>query len=402
MSKRRNIVSDAETVVAQGILPSPRKSRLLGTADPVFFFVFFVLVVFGLVMVYSSSAVYAATQTGDSLYFLKRQMLWVMVGFLAFSLSMRIGYQRLVKYAYPMLLLTVILLILVLIPGIGSNVGGSSRWIRIGSVGIQPGEFAKVSFVIYLAYSLTRKKEKIRAFGGGFLPHLMICGILILLLLGQPDFGTAATLTLMLFFMLYLAGTKLRYLVVAALAALPMAYSMIIGSPYRMRRLLAFLDPWSHRYDIGYQITQSLIGFGSGGVYGVGLGEGKHKLGYTPAAHNDFIYSILGEELGMIGALGLLVLFGIFFWRGVRTALRAPDLFGTYLAFGLTVWIVLQMMINVGVVTGLLPTKGLTLPFISYGGSSIICTMFAAGILLNISAAAGENKQISEAQVTWP
>jgi cell division protein FtsW len=381
---------------------APPESGRPGRADPVLFFVVMALSAFGLVMVYSASAVFAAANNGDSLYFFKRQLINFAAGIAIMVIVFRVGYQRLVRLGAPLLLLTAVLLVLVLVPGLGSRAGGSSRWLRLGPVGFQPGELAKVAFIVYLACSLTRKRKNIKKFGSGFLPPLLVCGLLILLLLGQPDFGTAATLTIMLFLMLFVAGTRITYIVVAALAALPMAYGLIAGSPYRMRRLLAFLDPWTHRFDIGYQISESLMSFGSGGVTGVGLGEGKHKLFFLPAAHTDFIYSIVGEELGLIGAVLVLVLFAVFVWRGLRAALRAPDLFGTYLAFGLTTLVGLQVLINVGVVTGLLPTKGLTLPFLSYGGSSLICTLMAAGILLDISAAANEVSRAPEAKATWP
>jgi cell division protein FtsW len=353
-------------------------------------------------MVYSASAVFAEDQTGDSLYFFKRQMLNVTVGLLLLLAVLRFGYQRLVRFGYPLLALSALLLVVVLVPGLGSTAGGSSRWIRLGPLSFQPGELAKLAFIVYLACSLTRKKEKIQTFSAGFLPHLLISGLLILLLLGQPDFGTAATLTLILFFMLFVAGTRLSYILASALVALPMAYWLITGSPYRMRRMLAFLDPWSHRFDIGYQISESLMSFGSGGLTGVGLGEGKHKLFFLPAAHTDFVFSIVGEELGLLGAGLVLVLFGVVVWRGLRAALRAPDLFGTYLAFGLTTLIALQVLINVGVVTGLLPTKGLTLPLFSYGGSSMICMLVAAGLLLDISAAGGQPADGRDAKLTWP
>ena len=336
------------------------------------------------------------------MYFFRRQTIALMIGLLAMIAGYRIGYRRLVGTAYPLLLITIVLLVLVLIPGVGSKAGGSSRWIKLGSFGFQPGELAKITFVVYLACSLTRKREKIKAFGAGFLPHLLVSAVLILLLLRQPDFGTAAVLTIVLFFMLFVAGTKLSYILVAALAALPMAYGLIAGSEYRMRRLLAFLDPWSHRFDIGYQISESLMSFGSGGIFGVGLGEGKHKLFFLPAAHTDFIYSIVGEELGMIGAVALMLLFGVVVWRGIRIALRAPDLFGTYVAFGFTILIGLQGLTNMGVVTGLLPTKGLTLPFFSYGGSSLICNLAAVGVLLSISKASWSAEQAPDAKVTWP
>jgi cell division protein FtsW len=370
--------------------------------DSVLFYTVFTLVAFGLVMVYSASAVFAESQTGDSLYFFKKQILSAVIGMGVMILAVKAGHQRLVQLGYPMLLATVLLLVLVLLPHLGTMAGGSSRWIKVGPFGFQPGEVAKITFVIYLACSLTRKKEKIQAFSVGFLPHLLISGVLIVLLLGQPDFGTAATLALILFLMLFVAGTRVTYIAVSALAALPMVYLLVTGSPYRMRRLLAFMDPWTHRYDIGYQISESLMSFGSGGLTGVGLGEGKHKLFFLPAAHTDFVYSIVGEELGLMGALLVILLLGIVVWRGIRISLRAPDLFGTYVAFGLTALIGIQTMINIGVVTGLLPTKGLTLPFFSYGGSSMICMLWAVGILLAISAAGGEEGPVPDAKVTWP
>jgi cell division protein FtsW len=370
--------------------------------DGVLLFAILALVSFGVVMVYSASAVSVQAQTGDALFYLKRHLVAVALGLIALVVGMRIGTERLVPMAYPMILASAVLLVLVLIPGIGGRVGGSTRWIRLGMLNFQPGELAKVAFVIYLACSLTRKRDRIRAFSVGFLPHLLVCGVFLLLLLAQPDFGTAAILTLLLFFMLYLAGTRVSYIVVAALAALPMAYGLVVGSEYRMRRLLAFMDPWAHRFDIGYQISESLMSFGSGGVLGAGLGEGKHKLFFLPAAHTDFIYSLVGEELGLIGASAVLLAFGVVVWRGMRAAWRAPNLFATYVAFGLTTLIGLQTLINMGVVTGLLPTKGLTLPFISYGRSSMLCTLFAAGILLAISAQGSEPKTVDDSKVTWP
>ncbi len=370
--------------------------------DGVLLFAVLGLLAFGLVMVYSASAISAQAQTGDAAYYLKRQLLAALLGLGALVFGLRLGTRRLVGLSYPLLLAGVLLLVAVLLPGVGTRVGGSSRWLRLGVLNFQPGELIKVVFVVYLACSLTRKKEQIQAFSVGFLPHLLISGVLVVLLLAQPDFGTATILCVLLFLMLYVAGTRLRYITVAALAALPMAYGLIVGSEYRMRRLLAFLDPWAHRFDIGYHISESLMSFGSGGVLGVGLGEGKHKLFFLPAAHTDFIYSLVGEELGLIGAVALLLLFAVVVWRGLRAAWRAPDLFGTYLAFGLTALIGMQTLINMGVVTGLLPTKGLTLPLVSYGGSSLICTLFAVGLLLSISAQGQPGQAVGDSKVTWP
>jgi len=379
---------------------SPEKTSV----DPVLFYVAIILAALGLVMVYSASAVYALDRTGDAMYYFKRQILCLALGSVAFWFGIRFGYNRLVGLAYPLLLLTIALLVGVLIPGIGSRAGGAARWLRVGVLSFQPAELAKVTFVIYLACSLTRKKEIIQIFSTGFLPHLIVSGVLILLLLKEPDFGTATTLAVLLFLMLFVAGTRVFYIVLSALAAIPMGYLLIAGSPYRMRRLLAFLDPWANRLDIGYQVSESLISFGSGGVGGVGLGEGKHKLFFLPAAHTDFIFAIIGEELGMIGAVLVFGLFVVLVWRGILAAMRAPDLFGTYLGFGLTALIGLQTLINIGVVVGVLPTKGLTLPLISYGGSSLVCSCWAIGILLNISASARAMDRVvhMDSKLTWP
>ncbi len=373
-----------------------------GKIDTVLFVAVLGLVAFGVVMVYSASAIAAQAKTGDSMFFLKRHMIAVFMGLGAMFVGARIDTRRMVRFSYPLLLLALFLLVAVLVPGVGTRVGGSTRWIRLGVINFQPGELVKVAFAIYLAYSLTKKKERIQQFSVGFLPHLMVSGVLIVLLLAQPDFGTATILATMLFLMLYVAGTRIIYIVTAALAALPMAYGLIIGSEYRMRRLMAFMDPWAHRYDIGYHISESLMSFGSGGIAGAGLGEGKHKLFFLPAAHTDFIFSLVGEELGLLGAAGLLIVFGVVVWRGLRAAWRAPDLFATYAAFGISILLGLQTLINMGVVTGLLPTKGLTLPFVSYGGSSMVCMMFAMGLLLNISAQAEEPMGVDDSKVTWP
>ncbi len=379
------------------------QSRRAAEVDKVLFYTVMILSVFGLVMVYSASFVYAQANTGDPTYFFKRHLFFLAMGLAAMFFAAGFGYQRLVGWAYPALIITMVLLVLVLLPGVGSRAGGSYRWLRLGPIGFQPAELAKLAFILYLACSLTRKQEKIKAFGQGFLPHLFVCAVLILLLLGQPDFGTAATLTIMLFLMLFVAGSRISQLVVSALIAVPMAYLLVAGSPYRLRRLMAFLDPWAHRFDIGYQISESLMSFGSGGVFGEGLGSGKHKLFFVPAAHTDFIFSIVGEELGLVGAVLVIGLFGVFVWRGIRAAKHAPDLFGTYLGFGLTALIAMQALINMGVVTGMLPTKGLTLPFFSYGGSSLVCSLLAAGILLGISTSQSKKSgSQQDAKVTWP
>lgn len=346
------------------------------------------LVSLGLVMVYSASAVMAQDKLGDSFYFLNRQLVAVGMGMVAMAVGMKIGWRRLARLAYPLLLVTLVLLVAVLIPGIGTTVGGARRWIRLPGFGLQPAELAKVSWVVYLSYSLAKKREKVATFSVGFLPHLLLCGLLVGLCMLQPDFGSSVLLVFLLFALLFAAGTKVSYLVGSVLLALPLAYAAIATSPYRMKRVLAFLDPWAHRHDIGYQVAESLMSIGSGGVTGLGLGDGRQKLFFLPEAHTDFIFAIIGEELGLMGVGLLVALYAIIIWRGVRASLAAPEVFGTYLGLGITSIIAFQATVNMCVAMGLLPTKGLTLPFVSYGGSSVVVLMGAAGVLLSLSASA--------------
>jgi cell division protein FtsW len=265
-------------------------------------------------------------------------------------------------------------------------VGGARRWLRAPGISLQPAEVAKVAWVVYLAYSLAKKQEKVKTFSVGFLPHLGIAGLLVLLCMLEPDFGSAVTLLFLLFAMLFAAGAKLSYLVGSVLLAIPFAYTAIATSPYRMRRITAFLDPWANRQGSGYQVAESLMSIGSGGLTGLGLGDGRQKLFFLPEAHTDFIFAIIGEELGLLGVAAVILLYGLILWRGVRAALRASEPFGTYLGLGLTSLIAFQAVVNMSVAMGMLPTKGLTLPFISYGGSSLVVLMGAAGVLLSISA----------------
>jgi cell division protein FtsW len=364
-------------------LKSPPPSPV--SFDPVLLIAVLALVALGMVMVYSASAITAQEKMGDSLYFLKRQVIAGFIGLLGMAFVMKVGYRRLARFAYPLLILTFILLVAVLIPGIGGSAGGARRWIRLPGFSLQPAEVAKVSWVLYLAYSLAKKREKVATFSVGFLPHLAIAGLMVLLCMGQPDFGSSVCLIFLLFTLLFAAGTKLSYLVGCFLVALPIGYHAVASSPYRMKRILAFMDPWAHRHDVGYQVAESLMSIGSGGLTGLGLGDGRQKLYFLPEAHTDFIFSIISEELGLMGVSALVLLYGIVIWRGLRAALAAPEAFGTYLGLGLTSLIAFQAIVNMCVAMGLLPTKGLTLPFISYGGTSLVMLMGAAGALLSIS-----------------
>jgi cell division protein FtsW len=342
------------------------------------------LAAIGVVMVYSAGAVFAAKKYGDATYFLKRELVYAVLGLGALSLATRIDYSVYRKLAYP--LLGVSLLLLAAVLKIGSRAGGAIRWFRLGPLSFQPGEMAKFALCVYLAYLLARKAEKVRVFSVGFLPPLLVTGVMMVLLLKQPDFGTAAIFGAVALGTLFVAGTRTSYLILAVLVAAPVGWKFIVSTPFRMRRMLAFLDPWAFRRDVGYQITESLISVGSGGVTGLGLGDGRQKLFFLPEAHTDFILSIVGEELGLLGVLTVIGLFGVLVWRGYRTAFRARDVFGAYLAFGITTMIGLQALVNIGVVLGSLPTKGLPLPFISYGGTSLLMSLFSAGVLANTSA----------------
>ncbi len=368
------------------VLPDGRSEPVRLSVDPVLLGAVLALVSLGLVMVYSASAVTAAEKQGNGFYFLERQLLAAFVGLVVMAAAVRVGYRRLARLAYPMLLLSIVLLVLVLVPGVGTVVGGARRWLRLPGLSLQPAEIAKFTWVVYLAYSLAKKREKVATFSIGFLPHLLLAGLLVALCMAEPDFGSSVELLVLLFILLFAAGTKLSYLVGSVLLALPMAYAAIAHSPYRLKRIMAFLDPWAHRHDIGYQVAQSLISVGSGGLFGLGLGESRQKLFFLPEAHTDFIFSIIGEELGLLGAVATIVLYGVVVWRGTRAALRASETFGTYLGLGLTAMLGFQAAVNMSVAMGMLPTKGLTLPFISYGGCSLVISMAAAGVLLSLSA----------------
>jgi cell division protein FtsW len=353
------------------------------------------LVGLGLVMVYSSSAITAQEKLGDSFHYLKRQMMAGGVGLVAMTLAMRIGYRNFARLAYPLLFVGIAALVLVLVPGIGSTVGGARRWIRGPGFSVQPAELVKFAWVVYLAFSLAKKREKVARFTIGFVPHLLMMGLLVALCMAEPDFGSSVALIFVLFVLLFVAGAKLSYLVGSVLLAIPVAYHAIASSPYRMQRVLGFLDPWAHRHDVGYQVAESLISIGSGGLLGLGLGDGRQKLFFLPEAHTDFIFAMIGEELGLLGVAVVASLYGMIIWRGIRAALAAAEPFGTYLGVGLTSLIAFQAILNMCVAMGLVPTKGLTLPFVSYGGSSLVVMMGAAGVLLSISASSQRSVRAS-------
>lgn len=344
------------------------------------------LVSFGIVMVYSASAVFAARSHGSAQYYLLRQASFAIVGITGMTVASRIDYRIFRKLTYPMLGGTVFLLMLV-IAGFGRAGGGAARWLKFGPVTLQPAELAKVVIILWLAHSLSKKQEKIKTFSVGFLPHLLMTGFLMILCLKQPDFGSSMVLLLLTFGLMFVAGAKSGYILGAIVAALPVAHHLVMGTAYRRRRWEAFVDPWAHRHDISYQLVESLLGFGAGGTTGLGLGDSRQKLFFLPEAHTDFISAIVGEELGFVGMIALLCGYTFLLYRGISIALRARDDYGTYVAFGISMLFALQVLINLGVAMGLLPTKGLTLPMVSYGGSSLVINLCAVGILLSISRA---------------
>jgi cell division protein FtsW len=345
----------------------------------------FCLICIGVIMIYSSSCVYAMQELHDSAYFLKRHLIFLGLGFVFMLAAMSIDYRDLQKYAKPLLIVAVILLVAVLIPGIGKRSSGAQRWFRVGMINFQPSELVKLSMIIYVADFLARKQKLITGFKQGFVPLMLVMGLVCALVVKQPDLGTTVEIAIVVLGMMFVAGARLAHLGLIALAAVPVVVYLVMSASYRMARILAFLDPWQDAQGIGFQLTQSQIAIGSGGIFGVGLGKSQQKLFYLPAAHTDFIYSIIGEEFGLRGTLFIIILFGVFLWQGTRIAIRTTDSFGYYLCVGILMMFGLQAVVNIGVSMGALPTKGLPLPFISYGGSALIFHMAAIGLLLNVS-----------------
>jgi cell division protein FtsW len=343
------------------------------------------LALMGLVMVFSASAIVAGNRFQDPEFFLKRQVAWLGFGLLLMHLSSRLDYPIWKKLSIPILIGMAVLLVMVLIPSLGVAAKGARRWLRVGPISIQPAEMVKLVTVIYLAAYLAKKADKLVWFRRGVLPVLIVVGVLSGLVLLEPDLGTVVVMGSVTVSLLFLAGTRITHLAGLGLCAIPIMFVLVLGSSYRRQRLMTFLAPWKDASDAGFQITQSFLAFGSGGPFGVGLGEGKQKLFFLPEAHTDFVLALVGEELGLAGTASLILLFALFVWRGFHIAMRARMPFGKYLGLGITLLIGIQALVNAAVVTGLLPTKGLTLPFVSYGGSSLIVSFVGVGILLSIS-----------------
>ena len=343
------------------------------------------LLALGMTMVLSTSYLHSQERYGDGTYFFRKQLMAMGAGIIALvgcTLAPSALYRR---FAYPLLALSFILLVVVLIPGIGVSRGGARRWIMFPGFAFQPSELAKLAMVVYLAHSMAKKEQLVRTFSVGVVPHLIVSGAFAGLLLLEPDFGTALILTMLLYFMLFIGGVRVIHLFATGLLALPALVYVMMTAEYRLRRLMTFWDPWSDPSGSGFHVIQSLIAFGSGQWFGRGLGESRQKLLYLPEAHTDFVYSVVGEELGLLGALIVLALFAVIIVRGLQLTAKIEEPFDQYLAFGLTVLLGLQALIHMGVVMGLMPTKGLVLPFIIYGGSAMVINLVEAGILLGLS-----------------
>ncbi len=345
------------------------------------------LVALGIVMVYSASFVLATDRFGDGAHYLRRQVLYAVLGLAVMAAAATASLARLERLARPALVAGIALLALTHVPGVAHSVAGTSRWIAVGPLSLQPAEMAKVALVLWLAARLARPDARVDRWAG-LLPRLAVTGGVLCLVLAQPDFGTAVLLGLVTAALLFVAGARVSHLGALLLAALPVLYLLVMRVPYRRARIFAFLDPWSHASGSGWQVIQSFVAVGSGGLFGRGLGEGQQKLLFLPEPHTDFVAAVVAEELGLVGFAVMVALFALLTARGLEVARRAPTPFATLLAAGATLVIGMQAAVNLGVVLGCLPTKGLPLPFVSAGGSALVAALACAGLLLNVSAAA--------------
>lgn len=347
------------------------------------------LLLFGLVMVYSSSFIYAHERFADGFWFIKRQIVFAGIGVLVMMVASQLDYQIWSKWSVFLLGLAMVLLLTVILPGLGSKVGGAQRWFKLGYFSFQPGELAKLAVVIFAARQLTRKQDRIQVFAAGTVSPLLFTVPILVLLLFQPDFGTAVMIFLVVFALQFSAGVPKRHLFLVIGAAIGMGYWLVASSPYRMARVTSFMNPWEDPFGKGFQILQSLVGISNGKFFGIGLGNGKEKLFFLPEAHSDFIFAVIGEEMGFLGVIAVTTAFAFLTYHGFKIAknvyLNKKDTFGFLLATGITLMLAIQVFINMGVVLGILPTKGLSLPFISYGGSGLIFNLLGIGILLSIS-----------------
>lgn len=367
-------------------MPEPTKTIHPFLSEKSILFPVILLSGIGIIMVYSASSSISMEDHSTAFYYMKKQALFFGISLCVMFVTASFPYKLYRSFSYIILFTAIALLVAVLIPALSIKAGGASRWLNLGGLTFQPAEFAKLSLVLFLGYSLSKKQALIKKFSIGFFPHVVVFALFACLIILQPDFGTIVVLGMITWGMMFIAGVKITHLLCPAPLLIPIIYFWIYKVEYRMERILSFLNPWDDPYNTGYQITHSLKAFGSGGIFGKGIGLGMQKMHYLPEPHTDFIFSIIGEELGLIGVLTVLSLYLILLLKGIRIAKTSESLFGTITATGLTLYIGIQVIINTGVALGVLPTKGLTLPFISYGGTSLVINMAAMGILMNIGA----------------
>ena len=366
---------------------SPKNQPSLSAAyDIQLLFPVLFLVGIGIVMVYSASSAVALKKFGSDYLFLKKQALFALIGIVSLVACRHFPYQWYRPLTYPLLALALLFMIAIQFNDYGFSAGGSARWLHISYLTFQPSEFARFALVVFLAYSLDKKREKIKEFSIGFLPHIFVFGVFAVCIFQQPDFGSVVILATLTWLMMFVGGVRCIHLFMSIIALLPVAIYYLVTAEYRVKRLLSYLNPWEYPSDEGYQIVHSLMAFGTGGLWGTGIGKGYQKLFYLPEPHTDFIFSIIGEEIGLVGVLIIIGLYVLILVKGLQIARKAPDTFGSLMAFGLTSAMGLQVCVNMGVALGLLPTKGLALPFLSYGGTSLLLNMASIGILMNISA----------------
>ena len=365
--------------------------RSLEPANVIMYLVMTFLVI-GIIMIYSASSAKVTDSTHSMNTVFLRHVMWVSIAIIGMLIMMRIDYHYLQKYRTAIFIVALAGLVVVLIPEIGTVTYGARRWVRFGSYfGYQPSEFAKLAMIIFMSGYIAKNQEKMSTFARGFVVPIIIVGVVSLLILKEPDFGTAMFISMISFVLIMVGGTRIVYVIFTMIASIPHIYQIMHNIPtYRHNRLLAFLDPWKDPMGIGYQIIQSWIALGSGGVAGLGMGESRQKMFFLPMSDNDFVFSIIGEEFGFIGTTCIIVMFALLTWQGIRVCKATPDLFGFFLSLGITISLGLQAAINIAVVTGSIPTKGLPLPFISTGGSSILLSMLGIGILLNIAKQSGK------------
>jgi len=360
------------------------RSYVSAPPDNMLFSVVAILVGIGLVMIFSASSATAYSINHDAMYYLKRQVMWLIVALGAAYFAYRIDYHKLKKIAPAVLVLSILSLILVLVPHVGMLVNGARRWLGAGSLSVQPSEFAKLALVLYLAAMLSSRGERITSLVRGLFPLCVPMAIMVMLILKEPDMGTASLLAMVAFAMFFAAGARWEHLTLILISTVPIVAISVLSSPYKRARILAFMDPWKDPQNTGFHIVQSLLALGSGGLFGVGLGASRAKFFYLPEQYTDFIFAVLGEELGLIGAVSVIILFLIFAYRATRIALGAPDRFGFFLALGCTALIVIQAFINIGVVTSSWPVTGVPLPFVSFGGSSLVVSLVAVALIINV------------------